>query len=58
MTDSWDGTDGVFGSRLGSAPCDAGLACGGGVIAARVLASAGRLIAAIGAVASTAKAAA
>jgi hypothetical protein len=57
MTDTWDGADGVAGSRLGSAPRDAGFACGGG-LAARVLASAGTQTAATGAVARTAKAAA
>jgi hypothetical protein len=57
MTDTWDGPDGVAGSRLGSAPRDAGFACGGG-LAARVLASAGKQTAATGAVARTAKAAA
>ena len=56
MMDSSDGTDGVTGWRLGCAPEDAGLACGGD--GRGEAASAGRLTAAIGAVASTTKAAA
>ncbi len=38
MTEPFDGTPGVAGMRLGSAPNDAGLACGGDMPAASVIA--------------------
>ncbi len=37
-TEPFDGTAGVAGMRLGSAPSDAGIACGGDIAAASVIA--------------------